>query len=132
MTDLTMLYRNPIYKVIQCYIRKVVDVMALKSSNVAARVEPEIKERAEEILSTLGISASSGINMFYRQVILWNGLPFRPSIPSGAPKSLEDMTREEFDNKLHRALNQSKSGEGMSAESFFDSLEQEIIDSYVG
>ena len=44
---------------------------------------------------------------------------------------LEDMTREEFDNKLHRALNQSKSGEGMSAENFFDSLEQEIIDSYV-
>ena len=53
--------------------------MAIKSSNVMARVEPEIKEKAEEILSQLGISASGGINMFYRQIILWNGLPFRPS-----------------------------------------------------
>ena len=56
--------------------------MTLKSSNVAVRVEPEIKERAESILSSLGISASTGINMFYRQIILWNGLPFRPSIPT--------------------------------------------------
>ena len=51
--------------------------MAIKSSNVTARVEPEIKEQAEEILAQLGISVSSGINMFYRQIILWRGLPFR-------------------------------------------------------
>lgn len=38
--------------------------MAIKSSNVTARVEPEIKEEAEAILAQLGISASSGINMF--------------------------------------------------------------------
>ena len=56
--------------------------MAIRSANVAARIEPEIKEKAEQILSKLGISASAGINMFYRQVILWNGLPFRPSIPT--------------------------------------------------
>ena len=69
--------------------------MAIKSSNVTARVEPEIKEKAEEILSKLGISASNGINIFYRQVILWNGLPFRPTIPANVPKSLEEMTKEE-------------------------------------
>lgn len=53
-------------------------VMAIKSSNVAARVEPEIKEEAEAIFAQLGISASNGINMFYRQIILWRELPFRP------------------------------------------------------
>ena len=35
--------------------RKVVFMMANKSSNVAARVEPEIKEEAEAILTQLGI-----------------------------------------------------------------------------
>jgi len=44
--------------------------MAIKSSNVAVRVEPEIKEEAEAIIAQLGISASNGINMFYRQIIL--------------------------------------------------------------
>ena len=101
--------------------------MAIKSSNVAARVEPEIKEKAESILSSLGISASNGINMFYRQIILWNGLPFRPSIPPTTLKSLDEMTKEEFDAKLARGLAQAKNGEGAEANEFFDSLKEELL-----
>ena len=89
--------------------------MAIKSSNVVARVEPEIKEKAEDILAKLGISASSGINMFYRQVILWNGLPFRPSIPMSAPKSLSEMTKGEFDAKMEQSMSQAERGEGIPA-----------------
>ena len=99
--------------------------MALKSSNVAARVEPEIKEKAEKILSTLGISVSNGINMFYRQVILWNGLPFRPSIPISEPKSISEITKEEFDAKMARGIAQAESGEGLSSDEFFANLRQE-------
>ena len=105
--------------------------MAIKSSNVTARVEPEIKDKAEKILSELGISASSGINMFYRQIILWNGLPFRPSIPSAAPKSLDEMTKEEFDSKISRALSQAEAGEGIPADEFFSSLRDEVVKTYV-
>lgn len=105
--------------------------MATKSSNVAARVEPDIKEQAEAILARLGISASGGINMFYRQIIMWNGLPFRPSIPVSRPRSLEEMTREEFDTKMARGLAQAKAGEGVSADEFFESLKQEILQAYV-
>ena len=47
-----------------------------KSANLYARIEPEIKEQAEKILSTLGIPASNAINMFYKQIILHRGLPF--------------------------------------------------------
>ena len=105
--------------------------MAIKSANVAARVEPDVKAKAEEILSKLGISASNGINMFYRQVILWNGLPFRPSIPVNNPKSLDEMTKDEFDAKMERALLQAKSGEGIPADDFFSSLKKEVLDNYV-
>ena len=102
--------------------------MALKSSNVAARVEPEIKEQAEAILAKLGISASNGINMFYRQIILWNGLPFRPSVPFTAPKSLDEMTKEEFDVKLARSFAQAEAGEGVPADEFFASLKEEVME----
>ena len=102
--------------------------MAIKSSNVAARVEPEIKEQAEAILAQLGISASNGINMFYRQIILWNGLPFRPAIPEKKMTTLEDMTKEEFDAKMARGLAQAKTGEGIPADEFFSALRQEIVD----
>ena len=105
--------------------------MAIKSSNVTARVEPEIKEQAEEILAQLGISVSSGINMFYRQIILWRGLPFRPSIPASRPVSLEEMTKEEFDAKMARGIAEANAGEGIPADEFFTSLREEILQSYV-
>ena len=37
-----------------------------KTANLYARIEPEVKEQAESILSALGIPASSAINMFYK------------------------------------------------------------------
>ena len=101
--------------------------MAIKSSNVVARVEPEIKEEAEAILAKLGISASNGINMFYRQIILWNGLPFRPAVPVSRPVALDEMTKAEFDAKMARGLAQAKNGEGVPADEFFKSLKEEII-----
>ncbi|MBR3276568.1 MAG: type II toxin-antitoxin system RelB/DinJ family antitoxin [Eubacterium sp.] len=104
--------------------------MAIKSANVVARVEPEIKEQAEEILSKLGISVSNGINMFYRQVILWNGLPFRPAIPSAFPKALEEMTQQEFNAKMARALAQAEAGGGAPADEFFTSLKKEVLNSH--
>ena len=110
--------------------RKVVIIVAIKSSNVVARVEPEIKEEAEAILAKLGISASNGINMFYRQIILWNGLPFRPAVPVNKPIALDEMTKEEFDAKMARGLAQAKNGEGVPADEFLKSLEKEVLETF--
>ena len=59
--------------------------MATKSANLYARIEPDVKEKAENILATLGIPASNAINMFYKQIILQRGLPFEVKIPSARP-----------------------------------------------
>lgn len=59
--------------------------MAAKSSNLTTRIEPELKEKAENILSALGISASSAINMFYKQIVLHGGLPFEVKLPPNPP-----------------------------------------------
>ena len=58
--------------------------MATKTANLYARIEPEVKEQAESILSTLGIPASNAINMFYKQIILNRGLPFDVKIPTAS------------------------------------------------
>ena len=46
-----------------------------RTSNVFARVEPEIKEQAEEILDQLGIPMSNAVGMFLRQAQLGYTLP---------------------------------------------------------
>ena len=96
--------------------RKAVRAMAIKSANVAARVEPELKAKAEGILSSLGIPASTAINMFYREIVLWNGLPFRPSIPTHSPIARDEMSKEEFDLRMAAGLAQAKAGQGRPAD----------------
>ena len=53
-----------------------------KTETIRARVEPEIKRRAESVLRELGLSPTEAIRMFYRQVILRRGLPFAVEIPN--------------------------------------------------
>lgn len=45
-------------------------------ANISVRVEDDVKKSAESILSQLGLSLSTATNVFLRQVILHNGLPF--------------------------------------------------------
>ena len=47
-------------------------------ANVNVRVDSEVKNAAEIIFKKLGMTMSSAINMFLRQTINDNGLPFQP------------------------------------------------------
>lgn len=50
--------------------------MATRTANVMARVEPDVKEKAEGILDQLGIPASVVINALYKQIIIEMGFHF--------------------------------------------------------
>ena len=76
--------------------------MATKSANLYARIEPDVKKQAEDILSALGIPASNAINMFYKQIILHRGLPFEVKIPSIRPVNMAELTETEFNAKLEK------------------------------
>lgn len=106
--------------------------MAIKSSNVAARVEPELKEKAEGILSNLGIPASTAINMFYRQIVLWNGLPFRPCMPTKSPKSRSEMTDDEFNARMAIGYAQAQVDQSAPADEVFTRLIGEIENGRTG
>ncbi len=95
--------------------------MAVKSANVTARVEPEVKTEAEAIIAELGLSVSAVINSLYKQIILKNGIPYTLTIPS-APKARDEMTKAEFDAMMETGLNQVKNGESIPAEEAFDQL----------
>ena len=96
--------------------------MAQKSANVVARIDPAVKEQAESILAAMGISASLGINMFYHQIIRDRGLPFTPTAGPAHPKSLEEMTEEEFDKRMAIGLAEAKADKGSPLEDVVDRL----------
>ena len=76
--------------------------MAGKSANLYVRIEPEVKEQAENILETLGISASNAINMFYKQIILNRGIPFDVKIPNEKFASITEMTEIQLNRELEK------------------------------
>jgi len=63
-----------------------------KTTTVRARIEPELKHRAERVFHRLGMSATQAITIFYRQVELRGGLPFDVAIPTAATRRTLEST----------------------------------------
>ncbi|MDU2374653.1 type II toxin-antitoxin system RelB/DinJ family antitoxin [Anaerococcus vaginalis] len=93
--------------------------MAAKSANLYARIEPEVKEQAENILSALGIPASNAINMFYKQIILQRGLPFDVKIPSSRPVDMSFLSEAELNAELEKGYADIKAGRTREANAVF-------------
>lgn len=76
--------------------------MATKTANLYARIEPDVKEQAESILSSLGIPVSNAINMFYKQIILQRGLPFEVKLPTEQPLNMASLSEEQLNTELEK------------------------------
>lgn len=96
-----------------------------KSANLYARIEPEVKEQAEMILSALGIPASNAINMFYKQIILNNGLPFEVKLPEH-PLDISRMTASQLDAELEKGYADMRFGRTVPAEQAFADIRKEL------
>lgn len=81
----------------------------MKTTSVHVRIKEDTKKQAEAILEELGISRTVAIEMFYRQIILNNGIPFEVAIPNTL-KSREELTSEEFDKMMKVAIKQVEEG----------------------
>ena len=55
------------------------------------RIEESTKKQAVELLEGLGLNLSDAVNMFLRQVILQNGIPFEVKYPEFKPEVIEAM-----------------------------------------
>ncbi len=58
-------------------------------ANINIRTEKEIKESAESVLSQLGLTMSAAVNIFLRQVIRENGIPFELKLKEPNPETME-------------------------------------------
>lgn len=93
----------------------------MKSASVNVRINENIKQHAESILEDLGISRAVAIDLFYRQIILHNGLPFDLKLNT-PPLSTSDFTPSELEDILSRGVEESNNGNGRSAKEFFATL----------
>jgi DNA-damage-inducible protein J len=71
-----------------------------KTAIIQARIDPEVKNKAQHILTQLNITMSEAISLFLTQVTLNQGIPFDIRIPNElTAKTLRDS---ENGKELHR------------------------------
>lgn len=91
-----------------------------KTATLNLRVNPNVKQRAEEVLTRLGIPMSTAIDMYLNQISLTGGIPFAVTLPN-APTALNTdlMTSEEIRTKLQEGYNDIQEGRVQDASSAF-------------
>ena len=67
-----------------------------KTSTISARIDPNLKKRAEQVFRELGLTSSQAITLFYKQVELQQELPFIMKIPNS-------LTAEAFEAARSRS-----------------------------
>lgn len=78
-----------------------------KSAMIRARVEPELKDLAEEVLSELGLTPTTAITLFYSQIVAHRCFPYHLHIPNA---------------RTRQAIRDARAGRGLSKAYSIDEL----------
>ena len=76
--------------------------MERKTATAQVRLAPTLKLQAEGVLEGMGLSPSSAIELFYKQIIAFKGLPFSPKVinakTSKAMREIEERKGSSYTN----------------------------------
>ena len=91
-----------------------------KTATLNLRVNPKVKERAEAVLSRLGVPMSTAIDMYLNQISLTGSIPFSISLLK-APDTInvDLMTEDELQSKLQNRYDDIEAGRVQNAEKVF-------------
>ncbi|KAB8290582.1 type II toxin-antitoxin system RelB/DinJ family antitoxin [Bifidobacterium avesanii] len=81
-------------------------------TTITFRTDSQVKQRAKELYESMGLDLSTALNMFLRQSVVDNGMPFR-------------ATRENPANILARAQADAHEGESFGS---VDDLMKDLLD----
>ena len=87
-----------------------------RTSNIFVRIEPEIKEQAEQVLDQLGIPMSNAIGLFLRQVVLQRGIPFHIKLPDNKPLAVDSLSEEQLNQEIEKGMADLATGNVVAAD----------------
>lgn len=80
------------------------------TATVYARIDPELKADVDNILSQLGVTPSSLVQMLYKQIKLTRSIPFGIKLPAGKVLSLDELSTEELNVELQKGYDSTQAG----------------------
>ena len=76
-----------------------------KTDTLHIRVEPSVKQKAEQTLKELGLSITEAVNVFLNQVILNDGIPFEIKKPKINKETIQAMEDTKNGKNLSKTFN---------------------------
>ena len=98
-----------------------------KSSSIYTRVEPELKEQVEQILTKLGLPMASAIHLFLNQIVLHNGLPFPVKLHGGNPPDYSTLTQQQFDAEIEKGIRSIEAGNTIPASEVRNNMQKKSV-----
>lgn len=91
-----------------------------KSMTLNLRVNPTVKQQAEDVLKQLGIPMATAIDMYLRQISMTGGIPFSVSLPK-APAAInaDTMTASQLHSELMAGYHDMEDGNVQDAKAAF-------------
>ena len=91
-----------------------------KSMTLNLRVNPTVKQQAEEVLKQLGIPMATAIDMYLHQITLTGGIPFPVSLPK-VPASInaDVMSVEQLRSAIQAGYDDMQAGNVQEASAAF-------------
>ena len=85
-----------------------------KTMTLNLRVNPTVKQQAEDVLKQLGIPMATAIDMYLRQITMTGGIPLAP-----AALNADTMTDDQLHAALQVGIKEIQNGDTVDAASAF-------------
>lgn len=82
--------------------------MTTKTEFIRARIKPDLKLSVQKILDKIGLTQTEAINLFYNQILMYDGLPFEVRVPN---------------SETIRAINDARKGKMTTYNNFSDFMD---------
>ena len=99
--------------------------MAAKTTNMYIRVEPEVKIVVEKMFNQLGILFSTAVNLFLKQVVMKQCIPFELTVSSHHPVFFDNLTEGEKDAIIAEGYQKYRKKQGTVVADVFADLEKD-------
>ncbi len=91
-----------------------------KTMTLNLRVNPTVKQQAEEVLKQLGVPMATAVDMFLRQISLTGSIPFAVALPKAPKEQQADaMTVEQLHAVLQLGYEDMEKGNTQNAADAF-------------
>ncbi|WP_424321291.1 type II toxin-antitoxin system RelB/DinJ family antitoxin [Lacticaseibacillus chiayiensis] len=72
-----------------------------EQTTMTIRLDPATKDAAEKVFGAMGMDMSAGINIFLKQVIRDQALPFTPTANDSLDQATENSLQDLKDGRFH-------------------------------